>query len=337
MALVDYRLYGSGPVASEWAERIASNLPPEARLDLAVVRAVLVHGFVLRDAFLRLPEDPADWSGLRQTLLGWGPAEWRAIIAEGCRSNIQYAGDEVPEGWDRDEASFLATADAVAAEWNAGDRPRLRRLASNPDCFGAVVVDLLGAIWAAGAQDAWAQESPRLALARDAAAARPAGEDSHLPVGVLVGQITGRRPPEDWQTGWDGVRQLWLLPCFGMGEFLSLGRDGTTASVAYEPPANPGTRRSPAVGPSDRALDAQALQALSAAVRMGVWEALCQRGEMYGGEIAAMCGAGASAVSRVMGPLEQAGLVHVRRVGPAKFFAIHVGALAALLERLRPR
>jgi DNA-binding transcriptional ArsR family regulator len=43
---------------------------------------------------------------------------------------------------------------------------------------------------------------------------------------------------------------------------------------------------------------------------------------MYAGQIATVCHASASAVSRVTAPLEEAGLVRVRRVGPAKFFSI---------------
>ncbi len=97
-----------------------------------------------------------------------------------------------------------------------------------------------------------------------------------------------------------------------------------------------GTRAQPRRGRPRRGTSAR-LQAIAAAVRLGAWYALCRHGEMSG-EIAAVCRTGASAVSRVMGPLEDAGLVRVRRGGgPAKCPSIVPAALAAaLLQRLGP-
>jgi len=334
MVLVDYTLYGRQPVGP-WAEGAAAALPPQARLDLAAVRAVLVHGLVLRDAFLRLAEDPRDWEGLRRIVAAWDAPVWRGLIAEGCASNIAHSGDAVPPGWDAEEAAFLGTVDAVAAEWNAGDRPRLRRLAADPAAFGRVVLDLLNALWEAGAGRAWVAEAPRLEAACRAAEAGVHALRPLPPIPVLVGRITGRHPPEDWRTGWDGVRTVWLVPCFGMGALLARGRDADAACVCYDPNPVPAGGTLPPAEAGEGTRTAAALQALAGAARTGVWQALRRDGEMYAGQIAAVCRAGASAVSRVMGPLEQAGLVRVRRVGPAKFFSIDDAAVEALIETLR--
>ena len=334
LVLVDYTLYGARP-AGPWAEALAAALPAQARLDLAALHAVLVHGLVLRDALARLPESPARWEDLRAGLATWDAARWRDLIVEGCASNLAYAGDRVPTGWDATPAGYLGTVEAVAAGWNATDLPRLRRLAAAPAVFGAVVLGLLDALWQAGAGEAWTRAAPRLAHAARAAESARRRLPPGLAPAALVAELTGRHPPADWAGAWDGVATVWLLPCCGMGPLLSCGSDGPAAYVCYEPVEEPAPGPPPAA-PPDGVRPAEALQALAGAVRSGVWQALREGGELYAGQIAAVCGRGPSAVSRSLGPLEQAGLVRVRRAGPAKFFSIDGPALARLLDSVRP-
>lgn len=319
MVLVDYAL-GGKVTPTPGPQTVAEQLPPDLIEASHPVRAVMVHGTMLRDVvFPDLPADHAghrEWPALRRWLHDRDDAYVKQLIERGVESLLAY---EQPPGTTPTAAEIGASPEAfgayaveVLAGWSVpAAESRVGEL-FDPAGVRATLLELLDAIWEVWLERAWAEELPAMRAAADNAPSPPPGCGG----AQWVSLVTGLRPDPPYARAADAASRLVVMPCPGLARSLSLFYGADDRCYVLFSPAPPerageatGERAGISVGRLGRL--APVMHALGDRTRLAVVLHLLEHGPRSMQQLTDALRVHQSTISRQVAALRKADLVEL--------------------------
>lgn len=318
MVLVDYAL-GGKVTPTPGPQAVAEQLPPDLVEASHPVRAVMVHGTMLRDVvFPELPADHAghrEWPALRRWLRERDDAYVKRLIESGVESLLAY---QQPPGTTptaaeigSSPASFAAYAVEVLAGWTVSAAESRVDELFDPAGVRATLIELLDAIWELWLERAWAEELPALRAAVDNAPTPPPGCGG----AQWVSLVTGLRPDPPYARAADGASRLVVMPCPGLARSLSLFHADGSWYVLFSPAgeresaATSGERAGISVGRLGQL--APVMHALGDRTRLAVVLQLLEHGPRSMQQLTDALRVHQSTISRQVAALRKANLVEL--------------------------
>lgn len=358
LMMVDYASVNA-PTPTPWAWEVWSRFDEPERDILRDLRCVLIHGLALQKFWLNLVEPATTWAELEQGILDASEADLMNLVADSVASGITYYREEMTPQPEIDDLlppdperitprDLLASPDLLRSalradliSWNV-HRDRLDSvldLVLNPETFRKSVLQLLGALWRHGSEQAWSESDlmHRAWLMQ----ARITIRNHHWSSATeAVETLTGRKPPvaEAKRVRLDQAQNLVLIPCSHLGSSQRITTVGGCHIVMFEP-----TRSLTTGTATDQPMLSEAvnlLRVITDGPAFSLVQSLAMGDEKYALQLANDAQIHQSTVSRHLAMLERAGAVEMRPEGKAKYYRLDVdrirSALAVISQALMP-
>ena len=350
--LVDYAFHEL-ETPTDWSKGVAAKLSNEEKQSLAIIRAILAHGWVLRDYVLTHggAEDAvhADWPSLKGWLASLTDEDMAEIVIEGILSNLDYYNtylkpmdaveiilekigtQEITAERLKNEEVRQNALKAVLVSWGMQDYEEVAKGILNPALFRHHIMTYVTALWEKGLRAEWTEQSRR--LEEKVRMTKRLANGDKMSLSDLVIRVTGLEPEQKANELLMSAKELVFVPCLHLDSYLSMFLLDEVCYVLFDPFMGEDSAQARAEDPAkSKSADdfTEMLAVIGDPMRLNLLMLLKERPGLHTGEISEALDVHLSTVSRHCQQLEKSGLIVLKKVNAHKCYSLNKKRLQEL-------